>query len=347
MNLKEMAAQLGVSASSISIVRKGKPGVSSATRRKIQLALEENGFSYDAYSQDDMHPTIAARAASAKKQDRSICLLKHAHSALLTDNNEGFVAGLIDPIILALTDKGYTLEMKSVNSTEYPAFLHSFSESAFDGLLVIATEMTQDELQLLSQVPIPTVVLDSDYPFIPHSSVTMNNRQLAWQAVACLAKNGEVGYLRSSQATGNFAARAVGYQDAVHSFHLSASPHLVFSLTPSLNGAEADMRQYLAAGRAIPPALFADNDVIAIGCMRAFQQHGIRIPEDTQIIGVDDTLLSQVITPSLSSMQISRAQMANQAVKMLLEAISSPARLKMHIHIDAQLIYRQSVIRHA
>lgn len=342
MNLKEMAQSLGVSASSISIVRKGKPGVSSATRRKIQLMLEQNGYSYDAYAHGSYD--AARETGKLKRAGRTICLLKPAHSALLTDDNEGFVAGLIDPISVAISTAGYVLEMNAVSSEEYPAFLRTLTGDKYAGLIVIATEMTQEELAALSQAQVPTVVLDSDYPFIPHSSVTMNNRQLAWQAVSALADCGRVGYLQSSQETGNFAGRAMGYQEALTDFHLPHDPALTFLLTPSIDGAEADMNRYLDSGRTVPPALFADNDVIAIGCMRALIGHGIRIPEDAQLIGVDDTLLSQVINPSLSSMQISRPQMAEQAVKLLMEAIMSPARLKMHIHIDAQLIYRRSVI---
>lgn len=339
MTLKEIADQLGVSASSISIVRKGKPGVSAATRRSIQLMLEQNGYSYDVYSQNDYEHVRPLRGTDG----HTICLLKHARSALLTDNNEGFIAGLIDPITVAIAAEGYTLEIKAVNSEEYPDFLRALSEEQFSGLLVIATEMTQDELCQLSQVRIPTVVLDTDYPYIPHSSVTMNNRQLAWQAVAKMASRDSVGYLKSSQATGNFTARSVGYQEALAAFSLPTDAVLVFHVTPSLDGAEKDMENLLNEKRAVPPALFADNDVIAIGCMRALLRHGVRIPEDTQLIGVDDTLLSQVINPSLSSMQISRTQMASQAVKLLIETMADPARLTSHIHIDARLICRRSL----
>ncbi|MBQ9263024.1 MAG: LacI family DNA-binding transcriptional regulator [Clostridia bacterium] len=341
MNLKEIAEQLGVSQSSISIVRKGKPGVSSAVRRRIQLTLEKNGYSYDAYIED--HQDLANKLQNLLRKGGSICLLKHARSALLTDQNEGFIAGLIEPISVAISAAGYTLEVNAVNSEEYSLFLQNLPDMGYSGMIVIATEMDQKELSDLSQVQIPTVVLDSDYPYIPHSSVTMNNRQLAWQAVACLAKCGEVGYLRSSQKTGNFIARMLGYREALQSFSLPDDPQLVFSLTPSLDGAERDMTQYLDEGHRIPPALFADNDVIAIGCMRALTAHHYRIPHDIQLIGVDDTLLSQVISPSLSSIQISRVQMAQQAVRLLMEAISSPAHLRAHIHIDAQLIYRDSL----
>jgi len=339
MTLKEIAEQLGVSASSVSIVRKGKPGVSAATRRSIQLMLEQTGYSYDVYSQDGLERARFPRSAGG----HAICLLKHARSALLTDNNEGFVAGLIDPITVAIAAEGYTLEINAVNSEEYPGFLHALSDEQYAGMLVIATEMTQDELALLSQVRIPTVVLDTDYPYIPHSSVTMNNRQLAWQAVARLAARKQVGYLKSSQETGNFAARSVGYKEALAAFSLPADPALVFPVTPSLDGAEQDMERLLAEKRPVPPALFADNDVIAIGCMRALLRSGVCIPEDTQLIGVDDTLLSQVINPSLSSMQISRTQMASQAVKLLIDTIADPSRLTSHIHIDARLIYRRSL----
>ena len=340
MKLKELAAQAGVSAATVSIVRQGKPGVSAAVRRRIQLLLEEHGYDYLPYSQA-AHPPAQPPVPGA--ENRRICLLKHYRSAMLTDNNEGFVESVIDAIEYAARSAGYSLVLTAVNAAQYAELLETDFQAEYAGIIVIATEMTRREIALLERVVLPVVVLDTDYSYIPHTSVSMNNRKLAWQAVSRLARAGEVGYLQSSQETGNFAARAIGYSEAVESLGLSREERLVFSITPDLNQAEKDMDAWLSKNRSLPKALFADNDVIAIGCMRSLLRRGVRIPQDLQIIAVDNTLLSQVITPALSSVQISKRHMGELSIRLLLEKIASPETPDVHVRIDTQLICRESL----
>ena len=339
MKLKELAEQLGVSSASISIVRQGKTGVSAATRRKIEIALAENGYSYIPFIQRT-YPEV--RSFSNEGSGGKILLLKYYSSALLTDQNEGFVESIIDAVSASVKSSGYALELVGINSTEYAGFLSALIPANYVGMLVIATEMTEDDLCLLASVKLPIVVMDTDYACIPQSSVSMNNRRLAFEAVRELSDAGEVGFLRSAQQTGNFHGRYLGYLEAIHAQGLPDGPDLQFTLTPSLKEATLEMEKYLQSGRRIPKALFAGNDVIAIGCIKALRKNGIRVPEDVRIIGVDDTLLSQVISPSLSSMQIPKTDLGVNAIVLLLNRIQDPAAPNIHLRLDAQLIRRHS-----
>ena len=337
MTLGELAALLKVSPASISIVRQGRPGVSAATRRRIQLALEEHGFSYI--------PFTGGHTSQHRTQDsppRYIRLLKYYRSALLTDKNEGFVDAIIDAIDAIARASDYTLVFSSVSNVEFNEVLDEFSASDCLGLLVIGTEMAREEIEKLKTVAMPTVVLDCDHPDLPFSTVTMNNRDLAYNAVQQLKDLGEVGYLRSRIRTGNFIARGNGYQEAVRDFGLPTGDQMIFTVTPSLNNACEDMRQLLNQGRKLPRAFFADNDVIAIGAMRAMRLHGYKIPQDTSIIGVDNTMLAQISSPALSSFQISCTTLGEQAIHMLLSQISHPTDERLHMHIGSRLILRES-----
>ena len=341
MKLKELAGRAGVSAATVSIVRQGKPGVSAALRRKIQLLLEENGYDYLPYSPGGAPSGGIASPAGAGSG--KICLLKHYSSAMLTDNNEGFVESIIDAVEFSARNAGYSLVLVTVSAGQYADLLDTAFYEEYGGLIVIATEMTREELAKLAGIPTPMVVLDTDYSCIPHTSVSMNNRKLAWQAVSRLAPAGEVGYLQSSQETGNFFARAMGYSEAVESLRLPREDRLVYRITPDLYQAEKDMDAYLLKNSGVPKAFFADNDVIAIGCIRSLLRHGVRIPRDTRMIGVDNTLLSQVIAPALSSMQISKKHMGELSIRLLLERMASPSLPDVHVRIDAQLVCRDTL----
>lgn len=337
MTLAQLAARLNVSPASISIVRQGRPGVSDATRRRIQSALKANGYSYLPYTPEQSAPT-----GKPDGSPQYIRLLKYYRSALLTDKNEGFVDAIIDAIDAVARTRNYTLVFSSLSSDEFDQRLPELAADSCIGLLVIATEMECEEIEKLRILRVPVVVLDCDHPALPFSSVTMNNRDLAYAAVAQLRTLGEVGYLCSSIRTGNFKARGNGYREALHDFGLPEREELCFSVTPGLNAACEDMNRLLDAGRKLPPALFADNDVIAIGAMRAMQAHGYQLPQDVNIIGVDNTMLSQICIPALSSIQISCAALGEQAIQLLLDQIADPSGEKLHIHIGSRLIARES-----
>lgn len=337
MTLAQLAARLNVSPASVSIVRQGRPGVSDATRRRIQSALKANGYSYLPYTPEQSAPT-----GKPDGSPQYIRLLKYYRSALLTDKNEGFVDAIIDAIDAVARTRNYTLVFSSLSSDEFDQRLPELAGDSCIGLLVIATEMECAEIEKLRILRVPIVVLDCDHPALPFSSVTMNNRDLAYAAVAQLRTLGEVGYLCSSIRTGNFKARGNGYREALHDFGLPEREELCFSVTPGLNAACEDMNRLLDAGRKLPPALFADNDVIAIGAMRAMQAHGYQLPQDVNIIGVDNTMLSQICIPALSSIQISCAALGEQAIQLLLDQIADPSGEQLHIHIGSRFIARES-----
>lgn len=340
MKLNDIAKKLNVSPASISIVRHGRPGVSPATRRQIQLALEENGYKYKDYAvPGSVRPSDARHSLP-----HYICLMKYNRSALFTEKNEGFVDNIINTVSAYARSEGYDLVMRAVQHTKYSSFLSEMHENPCSGLLVIATEMERDEIDEFAALKLPVVILDNDHPNSSISSVTMNNRALAYEAVNHLMHLGcgDVGYLRSSIRSGNCIGRENGYLEVLKNYNITPRKDLEFTLTPSIAGARHDMLYQLSVGRKVPRALFADNDVIAVGAMQAMRQYGIRIPDDVYIVGVDNTMLAQVSSPTLSSMQISHSALGKKAIKLLLEHITNPEFEPEQIYIGAKLIVRES-----
>lgn len=340
MKLNDIANMLNVSPASISIVRNGKPGVSPTTRRQIQLALEQNGFTYKDYAV----PGSALPTEAPSRLPHYIRLVKYNRSTLLTEKNEGFVDNIINAISAYARSEGYDLVLSAVQHTKFDDFLNEVKQELCSGLLVLATEMDRSEILKLRNINIPTVILDSDYPSLGIASVTMNNRALAYEAVSHLIGLGskEVGYLCSNIRTGNCSNRENGYLEALRDHGIEWNKELVFPLTPSLSGACHDMLYHLSTNRTIPRALFADNDVIAVGAMQAMRQHGIKIPDDTYIVGVDNTMLAQVSSPTLSSMQISHSALGKKAIMLLLDQIVNPDYTPVQIYVDSKLTIRES-----
>lgn len=337
MNLKVLAQSLGVSPASISIVRKGHSGVSAQVRARIQRALEENGYAYIPYSRENSEEKPAFEMTN-----RNILLLKYYDSSLLVNHNDGFVDSIISSLDATARMEHFTLVINAVSKHDYPRFLNGLSPASWAGVLVIATEMSRSEILMLQSVHIPMVILDSDYPNLPISTVAMDNRSLAFAAVEYLKSRGEVGFLSSRIPTGNFDARTAGYREALNAFGMTYREDIVFQVTPGLSGACQDMQDILARGCYIPKAIFSANDILAVGAMKALIQAGYHVPDDVAIIGVDNTMIAQVSTPTLSSMAFSRHDLGQLAIRHLIQEICDPNQCPVHFRVGAQLILRDS-----
>ncbi len=94
-----------------------------------------------------------------------------------------------------------------------------------------------------------------------------------------------------------------------------------------------------------PTAIFAANDSLAVGCYKAIQEAGLRIPEDISVIGFNDISIAKYLIPPLTTVHIYMDFMGAQAVNLLSERIYSNREISMHISIPTKLMIRGSVSR--
>ena len=93
----------------------------------------------------------------------------------------------------------------------------------------------------------------------------------------------------------------------------------------------------------MPTAFFADNDMIALGAMQAFQANGWHLPEDISIVGFDDISFGEVFSPGLTTIRVHKKELGRLAVKRLIELIKKPQTVKTRIETVNDLIVRGSV----
>ena len=103
------------------------------------------------------------------------------------------------------------------------------------------------------------------------------------------------------------------------------------------------MLDYLQDAPKLPTAYFADNDMIALGAMKALQEMGIRVPEDVSIVGFDDLPFSEISNPSLTTLRVPKQEMGRLAVKKLVEVINEDVKVKTKTQVCTTFIERHSV----
>ena len=332
INAKELARLLQVSPSAVSIALNGRPGISPQTRERILAAAAEHGISRTA-----RQPQMAIRYINL--------IIFKKHGQVIGDTP--FFSELIESVTTAAASLSYHIQLSYFYATQNLAEqLKSINSTGCTGVILLATEMTEEDLPLLPQIKAPLVVLDNNVEAAGFDCVVINNVQAAMLAASHLLAKGHrrIGHLCSSVDIMNFRERREGFMRAAAVFADDPKSRIVtIPVDSTSDGAYRDMTHYLAKQPFLPQAFFADNDIIAIACIRALKEAGYVIPRDISIIGFDDVPYARVVSPRLTTMHVPRDLMGRYAVNRLHEIISDPNPATLKIAINAWLKEGDSV----
>ncbi|MDC7125930.1 MAG: substrate-binding domain-containing protein, partial [Spirochaetales bacterium] len=146
----------------------------------------------------------------------------------------------------------------------------------------------------------------------------------------------------------NFYERAIAFESAIRKLDLHFSQDSIYTLRSTQSGSFEDMTEILINNKDnFPSALFACNDMVAIGAIQAMQASGIKVPEDVSIIGFDDLPASTVLMPPLTSMSVPKLEIGKTAVRTLLEKTKLESQYSgtQKILLGGSLIERRSVLK--
>ncbi|MCL2856111.1 MAG: LacI family DNA-binding transcriptional regulator [Oscillospiraceae bacterium] len=330
MTNKELAKITGVSPATVSIVLNNKGGVGEETRARVLQAAKENGYSIN---------------KSNRKKMKGVLLLKYWGSGMIVEENQSFVSTIIDAISSELFLHNHRLTMHIVKDSLREA-LKEIDFDSFCSAIVVATEITRELYEVLDQIPIPYVMVDNAVFGVNCNSVSIDNSSNVYIALAYLKENGhkQIGYLRSSTMIENFAERSEAFSKWTKVLGFDFVEQAQFFLTPTLEGAYKDMCIELKSGMALPTCLYADNDTIAIGAIKALKEHGYRVPGDVSVIAMDDIPFASVNSPALTTVRVQKEMIGQIAVSQLFTLLNNPAYGNVKTRISGTLIVRSSVL---
>jgi len=228
---------------------------------------------------------------------------------------------------------------------DYKKQLHAMLNETGSAVVVLATEMLDEDLDPFRIASCPVLIMDGWTDQMDFNAVLINNEDSARMATEYLYQKGhrKIGYIRSSFRIRGFRSRFYGYQSALRKFRLDFDEKNVFTVTPNLNGAYHDMLRYLEKRSSLPTAFFADNDLMALGSMKAFQEKGYRIPEDISIIGFDDLPFSEISNPALTTLRVPNTEMGQLAVRRMVDMIKKKDLINVKIQVCTKFIIRDTV----
>lgn len=340
MNLKEIAKAANVSPSTVSMVIHNRPGVGDKTRERIRNLLQENGYSIDASDNDENEQSLAANPHKSK----NIYFLKFIKHGSLVNGNAGFVSSIIDSVEKESRKRGYNLVMIGVNPLNIEEVITSINAQSPDGILFLATEFSSDLVDHIDKLKSPVVAIDNFMPNCNICAVNMNNAEAIHTLIKHLVDLGhkEIGFLYNNMPSSNCEARLKAYTEALAYFGLKFDHKLVYRVPSDLTTSSDYISSLIEKGQTFPPALMATNDTIAIGAMRAFKKHRIRVPADISLIGFDDIVYSAVSDPPLTTIRISTKEMGIWAVRLLCRRIHAHDASHVKLQVSGTLVKRKS-----
>lgn len=332
---KELAKLLNLSEAAISMALNNKPGVSTQTRKKVIALAKEHGYDFSKLSTPQVSPG----------NNGSIFFILYCkHGAVVTDTP--FFAQLSNGISHACEQGNYYVNIQYLyDNSDIDTKLEEYARIGCKGIVLLGTEMQQEDLKPFLASPIPLVILDCYFDEIAANYVLINNIQGAYIATNHLIqkRKKQPGYLHSSYSIQNFNERADGFFKAIRANGMSTSRSVIHKLTPSMEGAYSDMLSIIESGEDLAACYFADNDLIAAGAIKAFKEKGYDVPKDISVIGFDDMPLCTYIDPPLSTIQVPKQYMGEAAAKRLMELIATPNSFPVKIEVETCLIRRKSV----
>jgi LacI family transcriptional regulator len=328
ISIKKISELSGYSPATVSNALNNKKGVNRETSEQIFKIAQEYGY---------LNET----------KIKNIKVVTYRDSGKVFSDSP-FFSALLEGVENASRQSGYETTIFNLyrNSPDYEERVNQILNDTSSAILLVGTELNEQNAKAFQKTSVPLVLLDCWFENLSFNAVLMNNIDSVSQAVNYLVEHGhsQIGYLKGDVRIQNFQCRQNGYERALQDNALTSRSQYIVEVPTTMDEVFATVDSFLQTKPELPTAFFADNDMIALGAMKAFQKNGYRIPEDISIIGFDDISFCSVFTPALTTVRVFKQEMGQLAVQRLITLMKTNTKTKVKMQICNELIERDSVV---
>ena len=328
VTIREVAALAGVSHQTVSRVINGSKQVIPETRERVEAVIAELGF----------QPNAVARSMAQGRTRTLACF-----SPNLTDYT---FASIIEGAEIELRSHGYFLISASAPD-----------ELAFATLVeqLVTSQRTEGLLIINPYADARHTMLPENAPMVflgAHPRAEMvDSVRLDDESAGCMAAQHliDLGHSRIAMITGPLSEdcaqdRRAGYRLALAQAGIPYDPELLFEGDWSASSGYLAVQSLMKRGISIT-GLFAQNDRMAIGAIRALKEAGKQVPEEVSVIGFDDMPLSSFFDPPLTTVRQDTFAMGKKAADLLVKAVEGTGESRQHLRLPGEIVVRSSTAR--
>jgi LacI family transcriptional regulator, galactose operon repressor len=328
VTLKDVAREAQVSTATVSRVINGHGNVSQTTRQRILGVAERLRYV----------PDSGARSLSTG--------LTHTIGVLLPDLYGEFFSEIIRGIDQAARGRGLHLLLSGVHGSAAEAALAIRAlKGRVDGLLIMSPYADAAFLAEHSAADTPAVLMNTPVRGYGHSAFCIDNRGGARVMVSHLAAVGHrrIAFISGPQDNFDATERLAGYREALRELGLEAGERVLPGDFSEESGYRAAQSLLARRDQEWPDAVFAANDMMALGSLFAFNEASVSVPTDIALAGVDDIPMARFVTPPLTTMRVRMAELGARALERLAAAIEAPEAAPTTTEtVPAELVVRAS-----
>lgn len=327
MNIKDIARMANVSVSSVSRVINKQPGVNPNARSRVEKIIRETGY----------RPNLLARELITKKTKVIGIILPAVHNYYTARINAvtEFCRKNDYSVMLANSMESASVEIRN---------FHLLYEKQVDGILFFASGLTENHIKTINEIRanIPIVVTDQEFPNSSIPSILHDNYGGACQAVQHLIDIGhsKICYVKGPEFDNSAQLRYKAYLDTLKKNNISLNNDYIFQGDYKFDSGYEIGKNILTLKKK-PTAVFASNDLTAIGIIKSLQNKGLSIPEDFSVAGYDNIPAAEYITPSLTTVRQYQHEEGTLAAQTLLNLINN-IYVSSKEMLPSELIIRES-----
>lgn len=327
VNIKQISESTGFSSATISNALNHKKGVNKETSAIIFKAAKDMGY---------ITESKIAKIKIVIYRKKGSVIEDSPFFALVMDGAEAACNSAGLELIACYLDK---------RNSDYQDQIKWLVNDTTCGLILFGSELEEEDLNLYKNAKCPIVLIDYWCNDMSFNSFMCNNSDSMLQAVNYLIDKGhkDIGYLRGRLRIYPFRGRGSALRTFLAQNNLTLPNKYIFTIASSINGSYEDMAEYLKTKPELPTAFFADNDVIAIGAMKALKEYGYRIPEDISLIGFDDLPFCEIISPKLTTIRTVKKEMGQMAVDKIMDIVKGKTDITVRTILSTTFVERESV----
>lgn len=327
VSIYDVAEKAGVSVVTVSRVLNNSPTVRKSSITKVMDAVKALNY----------QPSAAARSLARGKTN--------VIGLMLPNLSDSFLSEVVQHINIELSNHNYALAISILDSKEATIKESKnlfFGQDRVDGMLVLTPLYEAEIIKVLEDKKVPFVVMDNQtYPFkVP--SVVIDNFKGGYSVGKALIEMGheKIAHIGGPVDFLSAEDRFIGFKKALEEMGLE--PWRVVRNTFDIESGYDAVMHWHGQGE-LPSAIFCGDDNILFGALDALRQVGLSVPEDISLVGYDDHPFCEKFHPKLSTVKQPAAQMATEAVRLLMDVMNGQVKRNKIVKLEPELIMRESV----
>jgi LacI family transcriptional regulator len=335
-SIDDIAKYTGVAKSTVSRIISGKGQFSQKTKAKVLEAARKLNY----------RPSSIARSLKSKTTK--------AIGLMLPNITDPFYPEIIRGVEDIASRNGYIIILGDTNESKKKEsmYFEIFENRWIDGIIYTGITGDPEEEEYIHATfkkGLPIVFIDREVEGHFACTVMIDNERAAFNATKHLLdlSHRKIAFIKGKKGRKDiriFTQRFEGYRKALFDYKVKFDPELTVEGDLTMEGGALGIGKLLDKGKPFT-AIFASNDLMAIGAMREVQRRGLQVPQSISIIGFDDIPLSSLISPSLTTISQPKYEIGSEAAKLLLKIINNPEAPNSKIILDTKLVVRESTTR--